>query len=496
MALTLQRGGAFQFRSAPGAAFDLHARDYPRLGQGAAQVSLGDDLATAFLQRVFNERVPSWQAFVRKVQEDLAAVGAHGRDDYLAGLVARTHPADALATLIEDRFGGETTRVLLAGGALTDMPPLTHLEVRAPGGLWQTVAEAQGGIDPAYLRAFADVMTRLVGYDPTPLFRGPTEPLAEILLNALMRERVIANGEGGRRLPINPGVYLLGHTSVLIRGRSTGLLIDPVMLSPLASMLPGAIDRRQLSGLVSAVAMTRAHPDFAHLPSILCYADRSIFAPPDVEGPAYVESLAQRLTMFGVRAVPAEPGVWRRVSNDLAFHSINVGHETVVYAVDVAGARVLVLGGAMEGSVTLLVEALTRFVERQGPIQCVVAPMTTAAAYVTPDACLGPYRLLQADSVDALRAAIALDDDAGLTPDSLGRVLAAAGASVCLAQSPMNFSAGGPVADPTLYRRILDAQWRTKLETPVRFPPLAVGEGIGFGPGGSLSADRLERLEA
>ena len=74
-------------------------------------------------------------------------------------------------------------------------------------------------------------------------------------------------------------MYVVGHSALLIR-RETGLLIDPILGSRLASP-PGAFSFADLAHLVDAVALTHGHFDHYHLPTLLAAGGgRPIFVPP------------------------------------------------------------------------------------------------------------------------------------------------------------------------------------------------------------------------
>ncbi|MDX1579846.1 MAG: MBL fold metallo-hydrolase, partial [Gemmatimonadota bacterium] len=122
-----------------------------------------------------------------------------------------------------------------------------------------------------------------------------------------LRDRLLAElAEAPGAPSVSPGCYVVGHSSLLIRGSQTGVLIDPVPLSGLAprgrSITPSTL--RAASGLV---ALTHGHFDHYHLPSLLCFADRPICVP-EVPRPSVIcEDIALRLTRFGAADIRTPP---------------------------------------------------------------------------------------------------------------------------------------------------------------------------------------------
>jgi L-ascorbate metabolism protein UlaG (beta-lactamase superfamily) len=74
-------------------------------------------------------------------------------------------------------------------------------------------------------------------------------------------------------MPTGPGIYRLEHATLLIRSRTTGILLDPISLQ---RRLPNM--RRLLARMpreaVDAVAITHGHVDHWHLPSLLANVAR------------------------------------------------------------------------------------------------------------------------------------------------------------------------------------------------------------------------------
>jgi L-ascorbate metabolism protein UlaG (beta-lactamase superfamily) len=73
--------------------------------------------------------------------------------------------------------------------------------------------------------------------------------------------------------PDAPGIYRREHASLLIRSRTTGILVDPISLQRRMQhmhQVPGNLR----SDAVNAVAVTHSHVDHWHIPSLLAHLER------------------------------------------------------------------------------------------------------------------------------------------------------------------------------------------------------------------------------
>jgi len=101
--------------------------------------------------------------------------------------------------------------------------------------------------------------------------------------------------------PSEPGLYVLGHSTLLIRGGESGLLIDPIPMSPLIGARP-AVGFEQLADNSTAVAITHAHFDHYHLPSLIALAGRTLVVPQVPRASIVCEDMAGRLREHGLES--------------------------------------------------------------------------------------------------------------------------------------------------------------------------------------------------
>lgn len=74
-------------------------------------------------------------------------------------------------------------------------------------------------------------------------------------------------------LPQGPGIYRLEHATLLIRSRTTGILLDPISLQRRLPHMRRVLARVPAEA-VDAVAITHGHVDHWHLPSLLANLPR------------------------------------------------------------------------------------------------------------------------------------------------------------------------------------------------------------------------------
>jgi L-ascorbate metabolism protein UlaG (beta-lactamase superfamily) len=73
--------------------------------------------------------------------------------------------------------------------------------------------------------------------------------------------------------PDGPGIYRREHASLLIRSRTTGILVDPVGMQRRLNNMRGAPNNLRPE-MVDAVAITHSHADHWHVPSFLAHLAR------------------------------------------------------------------------------------------------------------------------------------------------------------------------------------------------------------------------------
>ncbi|HVG60203.1 MAG TPA: MBL fold metallo-hydrolase [Hyalangium sp.] len=74
-------------------------------------------------------------------------------------------------------------------------------------------------------------------------------------------------------MPQTPGIYRLEHATLLIRSRTTGILLDPISLQRRLPNMKRLMPRMPTEA-VNAVAITHGHVDHWHLPSLLANLPR------------------------------------------------------------------------------------------------------------------------------------------------------------------------------------------------------------------------------
>jgi L-ascorbate metabolism protein UlaG (beta-lactamase superfamily) len=312
MPVAFRPGSALRFRLRPGTfLYDCHAGEF--------SPSDGADLVAGFVPffhaMLFGVTPGAWHPYFTQQVRAIAALAPAERDAHIASIAPKRSP-DVAAKLAAFAFPDAQRFVKLVSGpegpfVLRDEflfpgnPPLGDLEGRsAEAPTWSSLVP-EGALATANGRgAVARIIARLTTGDHDGVARDDDAVEAPFLAAA---------GACGLLVPIErrppapvppPGVYVVGHSALLIRGADTGLLIDPILGSRLASP-PGAFSFAELDGLVDAVALTHGHFDHYHLPTLLAAGGRPIFVPPVGRASIVCEDLAERLSSFGLTDVRA-----------------------------------------------------------------------------------------------------------------------------------------------------------------------------------------------
>ncbi len=378
-----------QFRAAPGAAlYDCHSRDFAPGDRGRSVV---EEFVPQYLSLLFGAR-EGWQIFLRRSMRELEALPASERDAYVserrpsrparqAFAIARL-ASPSIARFLDEVPGDEAPFALRDEHLFQPNVPLHSLEHFVKRGQRIPLFREEWHRDRASRVALREVLARCATgrYDRESLSHGPQE--AEFV-------RVL-DSAGLLRSPsaspsfTEPGLYPLGHSSLLIRGRRSGLLIDPVFLSPLHGR-SGGVELHHLAGSIDAVALTHGHFDHYHLPTLLGLGDLPMVLPEVPRASIVCEDLATRLAEFGNGDL--RPTAWdqRLTVGDLTVDVLPfVGEQFLTselhpearnwgncYVVDDGVARYLVGADCgFEPGRSLTAEVL-RWVERNGPIDVV-----------------------------------------------------------------------------------------------------------------------------
>ena len=87
-----------------------------------------------------------------------------------------------------------------------------------------TLAERTEGFDPSNLTEIRHALIEAASGDLNPLLALCSE-------NARPKLRQLDSAPGRALKKPEPGIYLVGHSALLVRGKETGLLIDPIFAS-------------------------------------------------------------------------------------------------------------------------------------------------------------------------------------------------------------------------------------------------------------------------
>jgi hypothetical protein len=503
MGVAFRRGSALRFRLEPGSfLYDCHAGEF--------SPSDGADLVAGFVPffhaMLFGVTPGAWHPYFEQQVGVIAALAPDERDAYIASIAPRRSP-DAAAKLAAFAFpdaarfvelvtGPEGPFVLRDEFLFPENPPLGGLEGRASGApAWSSLVP-EGSLATASGRAtIARAIAQLTSGDHEGVARDG-DPLETSFLAAAGAAGLLADQEQRPppRLP-PPGVYVVGHSALLIRGLETGLLIDPILGSWLASG-PGAFSFADLQGLVDVVALTHGHFDHYHLPTLLAAGAGAIVVPPVGRGSIVCEDLAQRLSSFGLSDVRAPAWGSSFSVGELTVHVLPfVGEQFLTserypqarnwgscYIVEVAGRRIFVAADSGFEPGQSVIATAKAWCDAHGRVDIVAAQaIALCTSFGAGDADLQLTGLTCANRAsDAFKLA---RPEARITlgADDIPRLCAATGATRFIPYGQFRFARGELACDARLNDRIAQAMGAARPET--RVCPLEIGQGL------SLDAD-------
>ncbi|MGD8861751.1 MAG: MBL fold metallo-hydrolase [Myxococcales bacterium] len=379
MGHSLRQGASLGFEGQPGSfLYDCHAERFVEAEHGASATS---GFVPLYLAQLFGVAVGEWNALTREAAEVLARSDARGAERWLKqhaprGDLRMAAEAALLVYPTMERFvercdGAHAPFRLSPDWLMQPNVPLTRLQLR----------DAEGNRVP--------VLDAMESSDSREHAR---ELLVELGAGRLEPKTPRAGALGPYLEPVDvpprepaPGVYLCGHSSVLVRGRRGGLLLDPIGFSRCGS-IPGALAHSVLQAHVTAVALTHLHFDHYNLPTLLSLSNRPIVVP-RVPGPTIVaEDAHARLLDFGVPDVRAPRWGERLVIDDLIVRVLPFRGEQLLtseehrearnwgntYVVEWEGARVLVVADAGFEPGRSMLDEVEAFRAAHGPVDLVI----------------------------------------------------------------------------------------------------------------------------
>ncbi|HVU52075.1 MAG TPA: MBL fold metallo-hydrolase [Polyangia bacterium] len=511
MPVAFRPGSALRFRLQPGTfLYDCHA--------GELAPSDGADLAAGFVPffhaALFGVTPGAWHPYYAEQVRAIAALAPEERDAYVASLRPK-RSLDAAARLAAFAFPDAERFVKLVPGAegpfvlreellFPGNPPLGALEGRsaeAPG--WSSLLPEGALATAAGRAAVARTLARLARGEHAGVAQGG-DPLEAAFLDAANAAGLLAPAE--RRPPAAappPGVYAVGHSALLIRGARTGLLIDPIFGSRLASVA-GAFSFAELQEHVDAVALTHGHFDHYHLPTLLAAGDRPIFVPPVGRASIVCEDLAARLSSFGLRGVRAPAWGSTFSVGELTVHVLPfIGEQFLTserypearnwgssYVVEVAGRRVFVAADSGFEPGRSVIELVRSWCDAHGPIDVVAAQaIALGNSFGTGDADLQLTGMTCANRAPEAFALARREARVTLGVEDIPALCAATGATRFLPYGQFRFARGEPACLSGLVDRLARTLASARPETAVC--ALAIGQGLSLDPGGAAIAGAL-----
>ncbi len=501
MPVALRPGSALRFRLQPGTfLYDCHA------GQFAP--ADGADLVAGFIPffhaALFGATPGAWHPYFTQQVATIARLAPAERDAYIASIGPKRAP-DTAAKLAAFAFPGAERFVQLVSGpegpfVLRDEflfpgnPPLGDLEGRAAEApAWSSLVP-EGTLATATGRAaVARLIARLTAGEPDDVAPAD-DPVASAFLAAADAAGLLVPAARRPRLPAPPpGVYAVGHSALLIRGVETGLLIDPIVGSRLASP-PGAFSFAELRPLVDAVALTHGHFDHYHLPTLLAAGDRPIFVPPVGRASIVCEDLAARLASFGLSDVRAPAWGSTFSVGELTVHVLPfIGEQFLTserypqarnwgscYVVEVAGRRIFVAADSGFEPGRSVIAAAKAWCDAHGPVDVVAAQAIALCSSFGPgDADLQLTGMTCANRASEAFALARPEARITLGVDDIPALCAATGATRFIPYGQFQFVRGMPGCLSELGDRLARTLSAVRPDTEVC--ALDIGQGVPLG---------------
>jgi L-ascorbate metabolism protein UlaG (beta-lactamase superfamily) len=501
--VSFRRSGALRFRLQRGTfLYDCHAGEFARTEDG-------EDFALGFVpfyhSVLFGVTPGAWQLYFAEHVEHIAALPPPERDAYISSLAPK-RSMDTAARLAffafpqVERFvrivaGPEGPFVLRDEFLFPGNPPLGGLEGRAPNASAWTSLLPEGALATGSGRAS-------VGRAIARLTRGDLDP-DELTDDAVGARFVAAATAAGLIAPSEPsppiaaprpGVYLVGHSALLIRGERTGLLIDPISGSRIACT-PGAFAIAELRGLVDVVALTHGHFDHYHVPTLLAVGDVPILVPAVGRASIVCEDLAARLSSFGLADVRA-PGWGSRLSvGEITIHVLPFYGEQFLtserypearnwgscYVIEVAGRRVLVAADAGFEPGRSVIALAETWCAANGPIDVVAAQsIALYNSFGTGDADLQITGLTCSNRATEAFALARPEARITLGVEDIPVLCTATGARRFVPYGQFQFTRGQPACNPRLTARLAQAL-RAAGGDETKLCALEIGQGLSLG---------------
>ena len=444
--------------------YDCHAARFARVEHGACAAS---GFVPLFLSQLFGVRTSDWRETLSAAARAADDPEASQRIERVASSMTKKPPAVAaeialLAYPAMERFvvrdtGGHAPFALRERALHQGNVDLGDLEVRHDDG-WRRVGDT-GLLSSAEGRRLAIAWIRsLCGLESSPL-------PPELAFAPAPRSSAVAS--------VEPGVYLTGHSSVLVRGRSHGMLFDPVFLSRVGRT-DGAFTPSQLAPLADAIALTHAHFDHYHLPTLAAFAQTPIVAPHVPQATIVCEDVAQRLREYELDARVPRWGD-RLELGTIALHVLPfVGEQFLTseehpearnwgncYLVEVDGVRVLILADCGFERDRSILDVIEEWVSIHGPVDVVLAQsigLRTHFGGGDPD--LQITALTCAHRAGEAFELLRPERRVTLAPEDLPRVAEVSGARTLIGYGQFVADRGEPAVAPVLHRRVKLAEVR------------------------------------
>jgi L-ascorbate metabolism protein UlaG (beta-lactamase superfamily) len=511
MSFGFRPGSALRFRLQPETfLYDCHAGEFAPAD--------GADLVAGFVPffhaALFGVTPGGWHEYFKQQVQVIAALAPAERDAYIASLRPK-RSLDAAAKLAAFAFPGAERFVRFVSGpegpfVLRDEflfpgnSPLCDLEGRsagAPG--WSSLVPAGALATAAGRAALARTVARVTRGEHAGVARGG-DPVDEAFLVAADAAGLIVPAEPPLPAPAPPpGVYVVGHSCLLIRGVETGLLIDPIPGSRLASV-PGAFSFAELQHLVDAVALTHGHFDHYHLPTLLAAGDGPIIVPRVGRASIVCEDLAERLSSFGLSDVRAPAWGSTFSLGELTVHVLPfIGEQFLTserypearnwgscYVVEVAGRRIFVAADSGFEPGQSVIALAKAWCDAHGPVDVVAAQaIALYNSFGTGDADLQLTGMTCANRAPEAFALTRREARVTLGVEDIPALCAATGATRFVPYGQFRFARGEPACLGGLTDRLARALADARPETAVC--ALDIGQGVSLDPGRAAIAGTL-----
>jgi len=498
MPVAFRPGTALRFRLQPGTfLYDCHAGEFAP-PDGEKMVA---GFVPFFHSMLFGVTPGEWNPYFLEQARIIAGLAPAERAAYIASIGPK-RSLDAAAKFAAfafpeaERFvkfvtGPEGPFVLRDEFLFPGNPPLGDLEGRAADAPSWSSLVPEGALATGEGRAtVAKTIARLTRGDHDGAARD-ADPLEASFLAAAGAAGLLGPAERRPPLPVPPpGVYVVGHSALLIRGVTTGLLIDPI----LGNRLPaGAFSFAELRGLVDAVALTHGHFDHYHLPTLLAAGDRPIFVPPVGRASIVCEDLAARLASFGLRDVRAPSWGSTFSVGELTVHVLPfIGEQFLTaerypearnwgscYVVDVAGRRIFVAADSGFEPGQSVIDFAREWCGAHGPVDIVAAQAIALRNSFGPgDADLQLTSLTCANRAPEAFALARPEARITLGVDDIPALCAATGATRFVPYGQFQFVRGQPACVDDLSDRLRQAISAARPETQVC--ALEIGQGVSL----------------